>query len=94
MHCASFRPKIFSASSEICQARQVKARTVISQIGHGRTEKTQYRGMPTSVPAVPGARGASPLPKPVARNLINLSFRGHPSSQADPGGKLHMPAVN
>ncbi|MCX5837110.1 MAG: hypothetical protein NTW71_01060 [Deltaproteobacteria bacterium] len=71
----------------------MKARTVISQIGHGRTEKTQYRGMPTSVPAVPGARGASPLPKPVASILTNLSFRVTPP-QADPGGKLHMPAVN
>ncbi|MBU2026762.1 MAG: hypothetical protein KJ814_03970 [Proteobacteria bacterium] len=40
-------------------------------------EKTRYRGMPTSVPAVPGARGAYPLPKPVAAILMNLSFRGH-----------------
>jgi hypothetical protein len=31
--------------------------------------------MPTSVPAVPGAKGARPEPKPVAKILIILSFR-------------------
>jgi hypothetical protein len=36
----------------------VKAAAVISQSGHGMAEKTQYRGMPTSVPTVPGIRGA------------------------------------
>ena len=67
---------------------------VISQIGQGRAEKTRYSGMPTSVPAVPGARGAYPLPKPVAANLMNLSFRGHLFFAADPGGKFRIPAVN
>jgi len=56
-------------------------------------EKTRYRGMPTSVPAVPGARGAYPLPKPVAAILMNLSFRGHlfpsdSSGKSYAGGKL------
>jgi hypothetical protein len=41
-------------------------------------EKARYIGMPTIVPAVPGAKGTSPLPKPVATNLINRSNRKVP----------------
>jgi len=78
MHGASFRPKSFSASSERYQARQVRAVIVISQSGQAKAEKARYRGIPTSDPAVPGARGAYPLPKPAAANLMNFSFRGCP----------------
>ena len=31
--------------------------------------------IPTKVPAVPGAKGASPEPNPVARNVISFSFK-------------------
>jgi len=85
IHRASFSPNSFSASSETCQARQVKATTEISQTAQGRDEKTRNRGMPTSVPAVPGARGAYPLPKPVAASVMNFLYRRHLFS-SDPGG--------
>jgi hypothetical protein len=30
---------------------------------------------PTSVPAVPGAKGTRPEPNPVARNVMSFSFK-------------------
>ena len=75
MHGASLRPKSRSASSETYQARQVKARIEIRQIGHEKNEKSQYSGMPTTVPAVPGASGENPVPKPADKILTNFSFK-------------------
>jgi hypothetical protein len=56
----------------------VKATTNTKYRSQDNREKAKYIGMPTIVPAVPGAKGTSPLPKPVATNLINRSNRKAP----------------
>jgi hypothetical protein len=62
---------------------QVKATTNTKYTLQDNREKARYIGMPTIVPAVPGAKGTSPLPNPVARNLINRSNRRAPLLRLD-----------
>ena len=61
----------------MAHARQVKANAESRYRGQERDEKIRVKGIPTIVPTVPGAKGAKPLPKPVAVTLMNLSFRRH-----------------
>ncbi len=77
MHGASFSWNIRSASPDTRYARQVNATADSRYRGQEKNENIRYNGMATTVPAVPGAKGAWPLPKPVAATATNRSFRGH-----------------
>ena len=53
------------------------------RIGQGRGKQRRQITTPTSVPIVPGAKGASPEPNPVARNVISFSFKIPPTNKSN-----------
>jgi hypothetical protein len=61
----------------------VKATVVTRYSGQDRGERSRYRGMAATVPAVPEAKGKYPLPQPVAITLIRDLFRDHLTQVVD-----------
>jgi|SRR4030042_2985767 hypothetical protein len=76
----SFFPQHLSASPEIQLAKKKKVRIVNAYKGKGIEERTRKIGMATRVPAVPGALGTYPAPRPDAnsrmKRFIFSGFKG------------------
>src|SRR4030042_2089513 len=76
----SFLPQHLSASPEIQLAKKKKVRIVNAYKGKGIEKRTRKIGMATRVPAVPGALGTYPAPRPDAnsrmKRFIFSEFKG------------------
>jgi hypothetical protein len=64
----SFLSQLLSASPEIQLAKKKEVRIVNSYRGEGMEERRRKIGIATTVPAVPGATGTYPAPKPAANS--------------------------